>query len=61
MNKYKINAPHSGAKEYVKIEIQRYKFNGKKTNRIGKMMSIRTDRVSVARMYAEINELEVLK
>ena len=56
MNNYKINAPHSGAKEYVKIEIQRYKFDGKRTNRIGKMKSIRTERYSVDRAYVEISE-----
>lgn len=47
MNSYKIPAPYSesGGKRYIKIEIQYLKFNVKtgKTERSGKMESVRID------------------
>ena len=47
VNNYKINAPYSakGGNEYVKIEIQAYKYLRAReiTERVGKMRSIRID------------------
>jgi hypothetical protein len=58
MNSYSIPAPYSGSKKYIKVEIQEYKFDGKRTNRLGKMRSVRFNNSTIEKIYKLIWELE---
>ena len=57
MNTYKINNSGNGAKKYIKVEIASYRFDGKKTNRLSKIRSVRFESGSLDKIYARINEL----